>query len=412
MNKLENARIKINQIDKEMAKLFVERMNAVLEVIQYKEENNLPIFDEQRELEVINKNIELINEDELKPYFKEFIVSNMTISKKYQQLNSSHILNNIIIETNGLDKVDQYFNLNRKVLILTDDMIPEQYYRVVEFKSTEPYVYVIPHGEQSKNFNNYGRILSFMLENQFSRTDCVVSVGGGVVGDLGGFVAATYMRGVEFYNIPTTLLAQVDSSIGGKTAIDIEGYKNSVGSFYQPSKVLIDKTVLRTLDQRQLHAGLVEAIKMGFTSDSELVELIENSSNLYDDIDEIIKHALKVKSDVVLIDPQEKNIRKVLNFGHTVGHAIESIEKFRLLHGECVGLGMLYFLPNNLKDRLIKILKKYDLPYENHISNEDLFKYICVDKKRSGDYITIVKVNEIGKYQLERIKLEDIKNYL
>ena len=412
MNKLENARNKINQIDKEIAKLFEERMNAVKEVIEYKEENNLNIFDETREQEVIKRNLDLINNDQLKPYFEEYLISSMNISKKYQQLNSHNILNNIVIQRNGLDNVENYFDLNRKVLVITDDGVPREYAQKVMNKSKEAFVYVIPQGEASKNFTNYSTILSYMLENEFSRTDCIVAVGGGVVGDLSGFVASTYMRGIDFYNVPTTLLSQVDSSIGGKTAIDKDNFKNTVGTFYNPSKVLIDTNVLLSLDQRQINAGLVESIKMGFTSNEKLVEIIENSSNLFDNIDEIIKLSLKVKSDVVLVDPKEKNIRKILNFGHTIGHAIESSNKFNLLHGECVGLGMMYFVDNSLKDRLSKILRKYNLPTEINIDKEEIYKYISLDKKRNGNYITIIKVDKIGTYKIEKIKMEDIKNYL
>ena len=412
MNKLENARLKINQIDKELAKLFVERMNAVSDVISYKEEHNLKIFDEEREVEVIKRNTELIDDDLLKPYFEEFIKAQMDISKKYQQLNSSHILNNIIIEKNSLNKASEYFNLNRKVLVVTDDGVPTEYVNSIIHQSKEAYKYEIKQGEKSKNFPNYSSILSFMLEHQFSRTDCVVAVGGGVVGDLAGFVASTYMRGIDFYNVPTTLLSQVDSSIGGKTAIDKDNFKNCVGTFYNPVKVLIDTNVLHTLDERQIHAGLVEAIKMGFTSNEKLVELIENSNNLFDDVDEIIKLSLKIKSDIVLQDPKEKNIRKILNFGHTIGHAIESSEKFNLLHGECVGIGMMYFIDKSLKNRLANLLTKYNLPIKCNVEKEELYKYISLDKKRNGDYITIIKVKEIGTYQIDKMKIEDIREYL
>ena len=412
MDKLKFARNKINEIDQKMAELFVERMNAVKEVIEYKEDHQLSIFDETREFEVIERNLSLIESEQLKPYFEEYLLLSMDISKKYQQLHSSQMMNNIIIEKDGLKNVDRYFQLNRKVLVLTDDGVPSCYVDEVMKKSHEPYLYIIPQGEVSKNFNNYGKILSFMLEKQFSRSDCIVCVGGGVIGDLAGFVASTYMRGIDFYNVPTTLLAQVDSSIGGKTAIDINDYKNSVGAFYNPLKVLIDINVLKTLDERQLHAGLVESIKMGFTSNIKLVEIIEESTNLFDDLEQIIKLSLKIKSDVVLIDPKEKNIRKVLNFGHTIGHAIESSNKFNLLHGECVGIGMMYVTDGLVKERLIRLLNKYNLPTSCNVSKNELYKYICADKKRSGDEITIIKVKEIGTYLMEKIKLEDIKNYL
>lgn len=318
----------------------------------------------------------------------------------------------VIIEKNGLDKVGIYFNLNRKVLILTDSHIPNEYYNKVAESSKKPFLYIIEAGESSKSFENFGKILDFMIENKFSRSDCVVACGGGVVGDLAGFVASCYMRGIDFYNIPTTLLSQVDSSIGGKTAINKLGYKNVIGAFYPPMKVLIDSNLLKTLDERNLHAGLVEALKMGITNDASLVKVIKESNNLLDDIDQIIIKALTIKKLVVEQDPYEKNIRRVLNFGHTVGHAIESLSNYDLLHGECVGLGMVYFSTPSVKEEIRGILKKYNLPLSINITKEELYNHIVLDKKVSGSMINIVLVEEIGKYEIKKIELEEIKQYL
>ena len=156
----------------------------------------------------------------------------------------------VVIEKGCINNVNEYLDLNRKVLILTDSLVPINYSNIVKEKSKEGYIYTIASGEASKSFENYGKILDYLVEHQFSRTDCIVAVGGGVVGDLAGFVASTYMRGITFYNIPTTLLSQVDSSIGGKTAIDKCGIKNIVGAFYPPHKVLIDTDLLKTLDDK------------------------------------------------------------------------------------------------------------------------------------------------------------------
>ena len=319
----------------------------------------------------------------------------------------------MIIEKDSLNKIEEYIDLNRKVLVVTDSMVPSIYSKKVLDKSRDGYIYVIPSGEQSKNFENYKLITEYLIQNEFSRSDCIVAVGGGVVGDLAGFVAASYMRGIDFYNIPTTLLSQVDSSIGGKTAIDHMGVKNVLGAFYPPKRVVIDANTLNTLSERELHSGLVEAIKMSLTSNKQLFELIENSNSLKDDLDEIIKEALKIKKEVVEIDPKEQNERRVLNFGHTIGHAIESSGKFNdLLHGEAVGVGMLYFINPSLKERLLNVLEKYHLPTNVDIDSSLLYKYISMDKKRSGNKITIVKVQEIGTYELIKINLEEIKNYL
>ncbi len=319
----------------------------------------------------------------------------------------------VVIERNILNNVDSELNLNRKVLILTDSGVPTMYSKIVESKSKEAYIYTISSGESSKSFENFGKILDFMIEKSFSRTDVVVAVGGGVVGDLAGFVASTYMRGIDFYNIPTTLLSQVDSSIGGKTAIDKKGIKNVVGAFYPPKKVIIDSEVLKTLDIRQFNSGLVESIKMGATNDPSLFELIENTDDLFNDIDEIIIKSLLVKKSVVEQDPKETGLRKVLNFGHTIGHAIESSGKFNdLLHGECVGIGMIYLSNPEVSNRIKNILKKYNLPIQVNITKNELIKYINLDKKRSGNYLSIIYVDKIGNFEIKKILLEDIINYL
>lgn len=328
------------------------------------------------------------------------------------QVTMKNELYDVIIQRNSLDHIEEYLDLNRKVLIITDNGIPSIYINKVLSKCSNGFVYVIEQGEKSKNFSNYEKILDYMIENSFLRTDCVIAVGGGVVGDLAGFVSSTYMRGITFYNIPTTLLSQVDSSIGGKTAIDKKGIKNIIGAFYPPKKVIIDSNVLETLDKRQFYSGLVEALKMGLTSDVDLYQLIKNSSDIYNDIDKVIEKALLVKKSVVERDPEEKGIRKILNFGHTVGHAIESSEKFNLLHGECVGIGMLYMLNKNLKEEVKNILEKYNLPTSCNITKDELFKYISLDKKRNSEFINIILVNEIGRYEIKNIKLDDIKSYL
>ena len=319
----------------------------------------------------------------------------------------------IVIERGALNKIGELLNLNRKVLILTDSGVPTEYSRKVSSFCADGYIYTIPQGEKSKSFDSYREILSFMAEKAFTRTDCVVAVGGGVCGDLGGFVASTYMRGIDFYNVPTTLLSQVDSSIGGKVAIDLCGYKNIVGSFYQPKKVVIDSDTLKTLDKRQISAGLCEAIKMAATCDSDLFELIENSVCLDCDIDEIIVKSLKIKGDVVEKDPKEKGLRKVLNFGHTIGHAVESDESLGgLLHGECVAIGMMPMCARGVQKRLKAVLEKYGLPTSTSKDADTLVSYIARDKKAKGDLITVIFVNEIGTFEMKDIPINDIKEYI
>ncbi len=318
----------------------------------------------------------------------------------------------IVLERGALNKASEYLNLNRKCLIVTDSGVPSEYAQTVKNQAKEGYICVIPQGEKSKSFDNYKMLLEKMIEYSFTRTDCVIAVGGGVVGDLSGFVASSYMRGVDFYNIPTTLLSQVDSSIGGKVAIDVSGVKNIIGAFYQPKKVLIDSDTLKTLEIRQVNAGLCEAIKMSLTGDKELFTLIENSLDLTHDIDTIIEKSLLIKKNVVEIDPKEKGLRKVLNFGHTIGHAIESYMDGKLLHGECVALGMLPLCSSSVKARLIKVLEKYSLNNSVNIDTDILISYITHDKKSSGTKITTIFVNEIGTFEMREMEIENMREYI
>ena len=190
----------------------------------------------------------------------------------------------VIILKDSLKDAHKYMNLNKKVLIITDSGVPLKYVDTLKRQCLNPFVYTILQGESSKNINNYQKIIEFMIENNFTRKDVVLALGGGVVGDLSGFVAATFMRGITFYNIPTTLLSQVDSSIGGKTAIDFDNIKNIIGAFYPPSCVLIDPLTLNTLSKKHLHNGLVEAIKMSLTFNEKLFDFILNSKDLLKDM--------------------------------------------------------------------------------------------------------------------------------
>ena len=316
----------------------------------------------------------------------------------------------VIIENNILNKVHEYVSLNNKVLIVTDDGVPSTYVKTLAKQCEDSYVFTFKHGEESKNINTYQEIISFMISNNFTRGDLIIALGGGVVGDLSAFVASTFNRGIKFINIPTTLLSQVDSSIGGKTAIDYDGIKNVIGTFYPPSLVLIDPSTLNTLEKRQFNAGLVEAIKMAATSNETLFKLIENSTDIYKDIDKIIYQALLIKKQVVEEDEKEKGLRKILNFGHTIGHAIEATSDY--LHGECVGLGMLYMASNEVKERLVKLLGKYNLPTKVDVNNDKLFSLILHDKKRSGKTIDIVLVDKIGTYKIKTIDVIEINDYM
>ena len=314
----------------------------------------------------------------------------------------------IVLERGALDKVGELLGLDRRVLVVTDSGVPIKYARSVAKQCKESKLLLIKSGEASKCFRSLEGVLSAMLNFSLTRGDCIVAVGGGVVGDLSGFAASCYMRGIDFYNIPTTLLSQVESSIGGKTAIDFGNVKNAVGAFYQPKKVVIDPDVLSTLDDRQLHAGLAEAIKMAATSDKELFELIAKSENIRGDIVEVIRRSLMIKKDVVEQDPKESGLRRVLNFGHTVGHAIESLESGKLLHGECIALGMLPMCSEEVRASLLPVLEKYSLPTKSAIAPERMASLIGHDKKVQDGCVNAVTVNEIGSFEFVKMSADEI----
>ena len=318
---------------------------------------------------------------------------------------------NIILERGVLRRVADFCDTSKKALVVTDSGVPFEYAEAVSLQFSNSIIKVIPQGEKSKCFDVYKELLETLCENEFSRSDCVVAVGGGVVGDLSGFCAATYMRGIDFINIPTTVLSQVDSSIGGKTAIDFSGYKNIVGAFYQPKVVIIDPDVLKTLPQRQINNGLAESIKMAATSDKDLFEFMENN-NLYENIDKIIEDSLKIKKSVVEADEKEQGLRKVLNFGHTAAHAIETATGLGdYLHGECVALGMLAFSSQAVRARLTAVLQKCGLPTEIDFSDDTILEALRHDKKSAGNGVNVVYVNEIGSFEfkfLEYSQLDEI----
>ena len=318
----------------------------------------------------------------------------------------------INIGRNILNDVDKYFDLNRSALIITDDNIPRSYFDIVKCKIKNPVVFIVKHGEENKNFENYQALLKTLVENNFTRTDCLIAIGGGMVGDLSGIVASTFMRGIDLYNIPTTLLSQVDSSIGGKTAIDFMHVKNIVGSFFQPKGVLIDVETLKSLPDRQIKNGLVESIKMAATFDKNFFEYLNTKPDILENAEEIIYKSLLLKKAVVEKDEKEKNIRKVLNFGHTIGHAIEETMNLELLHGECVGIGMLYFSSPEVKKSLKEILEKYGLPTSCEYDKTKVLELVKHDKKASGDTISTIHVNKIGTYDIVKMSLAEIANLL
>ena len=315
-----------------------------------------------------------------------------------------------VIVGNGLIKnAQKYLNLNRKVLVVTDSGVPEEYSNTICSQCAKYKKITVAQGEGSKSFETLQTILSAMCEFSMDRKDCAVAVGGGVVGDLVGFAASIYMRGIDFYNIPTTVLSQVDSSIGGKTAINFNGIKNIIGAFHQPKRVLVDIDTLNTLSERQISNGLAEAVKMSLTSDVKLFEKFERRTyaQIKENLEDIIVSSLKIKKYVVEQDEKESGLRRILNFGHTFGHGIEAETEMKgTYHGECVSLGMIPVSSKIVRERLIPVLNKLNLPTMMPCDVEKALRYVSHDKKCDGNSINVVLVQEVGSFEIKKLTFE------
>ena len=407
----------IDSIDSRMQELFEQRMAVVERIAQKKKAAGAPVEDPAREKAMLSARCDALKNHALEGCYSDFLRSVIRISKNYQSsiiTGCSTPASSIVIGRGNAARAGQICGIScKQALIVTDSGVPAGYVQAVasslEGRAGQCTIYTFPQGEANKNIEVYEKLLSALVQGGFTRTDCVIAVGGGVVGDMAGFAAASFMRGIDFYNIPTTLLSQVDSSVGGKTAIDFDGVKNIVGAFHMPRKVIIDPDTLATLPTRQLHNGLVEAIKMGATGSADLFSLIENSSNLLSDIEEIIRLSINYKMSIVAADPTEKGLRRVLNFGHTAGHAIEACSGGKFLHGEAVGLGMLCFAEGDARRRIAAVLEKYGLPTNHDIPSGELLDKIIHDKKAAGDAITVVRVSSIGSFNFEKINIQDLK---
>ena len=316
----------------------------------------------------------------------------------------------IVVERGVLRRAGELLRLNRRVLIVTDEGVPTEYASRVAEQCETPLVVTVPQGEGSKSFGVLEMLCDRMLQAGFTRSDCVVAVGGGVVGDLAGFAAACYMRGIDFYNIPTTLLSQVDSSIGGKVAVNLSGVKNCVGAFHQPKAVLIDPDTLHTLPVRQISNGMAETVKMALTSDANLFGFFERGEET-ERLEEVIVASLKIKKYVVEQDEKETGLRRILNFGHTLGHGVESAEALHgLYHGECVALGMLPMCDGSVRERLLPILNRLGLPTKLPVDAETVLSFVSHDKKCSGKQVSVVYVPEVGRYEIQKREVSEFCN--
>ena len=318
----------------------------------------------------------------------------------------------IVIEKGSLKKAGELLNIKGKALVVTDSGVPKSYAETLLSQLDNAVLFTFPQGEENKNVNTLLSICEKLLTENFTRSDCVIALGGGVTGDMAGFASAIYMRGIDFYNIPTTLLSQVDSSVGGKTAVDFEKAKNLLGAFHQPKKVIIDPELLSTLSERQISNGFAEAVKISVTNDKELFEIFENGQ-AKEKLEEVIYRAVKAKRDVVEQDEKETSLRRVLNFGHTLGHAIESSAGLdTLLHGECVALGMLPMCSENIRERVKNALHSVGLKTEYDYDKEKVKEFLKHDKKASGKTVCIVRSDEIGTFRFENVSLSELEKML
>ena len=323
-------------------------------------------------------------------------------------------------------KVSELGISGRKLCIVTDSNVGELYADEVknelEKTGNAVFVYTFKAGEASKNLNTVEDVYEYLIINKFDRKDMIVALGGGVVGDLAGFTAATYLRGIDFIQVPTSLLAQVDSSIGGKTGVDFRAYKNMVGAFHQPRLVYMNLSVLGSLSERLFNSGFGEIIKHGFIKDKEyytwLKENIQHiKSHDYDALENMIAISCNIKRRVVELDPTEKGDRALLNFGHTLGHAIEKLKNFELYHGECVVLGMVAALEISRTRQLISdaeyedainTFKAYNFPViVDGISVEDVIKVSKNDKKMDAGKIKFILLDRIGNAYIDKTVTDD-----
>lgn len=315
----------------------------------------------------------------------------------------------IILKRGALENLYQFARLDRRVAIVTDSGVPEAYARRVADQCRDARIITVPQGEASKSLKILETVLRQMLDFGMGRGDLVVAVGGGVVGDLAGFAASIYMRGVDFINCPTTTLSMIDSSIGGKTAVDLGDTKNIVGTFWQPKLVIVDPDTLSTLPQRHFVNGLAEAIKAALLADPELFSIFEQG-DVDARIDEIIYRCLRFKKNIVEQDETEQGMRKALNFGHTLGHGIEAVRGIKgrrttgLYHGECVALGMLPMIESKtLQKRVRAVYRRLGLPLRASYDKQKVLAEMLHDKKAQAGQITLIKVPGLGCWRTETV---------
>lgn len=334
----------------------------------------------------------------------------------------------IFIERGILDSCGKYVRQlsdAKRVTVISDSNVAALYkWRVMNSLSKEGFevtAHVFPAGEESKNLSTIAEMYNTLANFGMTRKDIVVALGGGVTGDMAGFAAATYLRGIDFVQIPTSLLAQVDSSVGGKTGVDIAQGKNLVGSFHQPKAVLIDPDTLNSLPDLYVRDGMAEVIKYGCIKDAGFFEKLEQE-NALDHIEDVIEVCVSIKRDVVSRDEREAGERMLLNFGHTLGHSIEKLYDFKgISHGMAVAVGMVLIsragekqgiTQSGTTDRIIALCKKYGLPTSDKATFEEMAAAAMSDKKTAGTSINLVLLNKIGDSFTKKVELNKLEEFI
>lgn len=321
---------------------------------------------------------------------------------------SSRFDYDVYIKKDLLDHIEDYIDLSKKYVIISDDNIPEKIIQKVETKIKNSLVIRFPEGEKSKSFEEYIRIINLLIENSITKETIIIALGGGVTGDLVGFISSTIYRGVPYIQIPTTLLAQIDSSVGGKVAINANNIKNSVGQIYPPKLVLIDPTTLKTLPKRQFNNGMAEMIKYGLIHSKELFDFIK-THDVESNIEKLIFESIMIKKAYIEEDEYDNQKRHILNFGHTFGHAYEAYYNYeKYLHGEAVALGMMKVVDKDISEELSKVLQKFSLPTTDSANTNELINFIKKDKKAKTEGIDFVLLQNIGNAYIKNIKVEDL----
>ncbi len=338
------------------------------------------------------------------------------VKKPYDVIIGNNILNIIP------DKIKE-FSKAKNVVIITDDNVDKLYSdRVINYVQSAGFntlKFVFPHGESHKTMHTICDILEFMAENNVTRSDLIIALGGGIVGDVSGYAASSYLRGIDFIQVPTTLLAAIDSSVGGKTGVNLKSGKNLAGAFYQPRLVVCDINTFDTLTEEIFKEGVAEAIKYGVICDKYLFDLLSENQSF--DIESVIERCVSIKAEIVSVDEFDLGKRQLLNLGHTIGHAIEKVTDFKVSHGIAVGIGMsiiskiadeLKWSSENTHLDIVKCLEKHNIPTECDAKSEELLSVVTKDKKRTGDTINIVIPEKIGNSILKTISISELEEVL